>query len=385
MIMASTPKNILSFAREAGGAAAIGPVCREMKRLGWNLWLLAKSPGLDVFKRQELDPEEYSGFHGPSLDRLVRERWGTMPDAVFTSAASLPVLDMTERYLWQWARERKIPSLALLDQWQNYALRFSGPEPGQELKWLPDRILVMDETARREMIAEGLPDDRIVITGQPAFDEIRRSQTERESRVEEFRQRVGLPEGGRTVVFAAERLKEHFGEKLGYDEDTTLRFLGDVLHSAMVLGPSRPSLLVKLHPQNGPEDFAWCRNEWSGLKIRFCASELTALETIAAADLVVGMSSVMLLESILCGKPTVSLELNAKVAPQLVAVKAGAVPHLTRPNEAREVIRKLLEDREFGKFHLERQKGWIVPYGASEKCVDTINRFIVSEKNKNGF
>ena len=58
-------------------------------------------------------------------------------------------------------KERGIPTLSIVDFWSNYTERFDT---------LPDKIAIIDEQMRQEMLAEGFPDDKLVITGQPAFD-----------------------------------------------------------------------------------------------------------------------------------------------------------------------------------------------------------------------
>ena len=59
----SEPKKVLAFAREAGAAAAIAPVCYAMLKHGWRLLLLAKDYGLDIFRSQKLNCTESVPFY----------------------------------------------------------------------------------------------------------------------------------------------------------------------------------------------------------------------------------------------------------------------------------------------------------------------------------
>ncbi len=367
------PSTVLSFAREAGGAAAIAPVCRELRGGGAALLLLAKGPAVAAFADRDLDCIEIDGFAPVEIDRLCIETLGGMPEVVFTSATSLPMLDMTERLLWRWAADRRMPSAALVDQWQNYAIRFSGTAATERLAYLPDRILLMDEQARREAIADGLPDDRLDVTGQPAFDDIRREHRLLMAERARLRAALGMADDACVVTFVAESLADDYGDSLGYDEQSTLAFLGETLHE--VAGRTGPLFVaVKLHPQNDAARFAWALDRWPALTLRLFAREVTPRQMIVLSDLVIGMTSVMLVEAILAGKPTVSLELDAKREPQLVATRAGAIPSLRTADAARRTLTSLLIDPAERERYLARQNRWSIPDGAVGRCMGVLSR-----------
>jgi hypothetical protein len=363
---------MLSFTREAGGAAAIAPVCRELRAQA-DLLLLAKGPAVTVFRDRGLDAVEIGAFDGAEVERLCAGALGGLPQLVFTSATSLPTLDMTERLLWRWAARHRVPSAALVDQWQNYALRFSGPAPDERLAYLPDRIMLMDDQARREAIADGLPAERLVVTGQPAFDDIRREHAALLADRARLRAAHGMPAEAYVVTFVAESLASDYGDSLGYDEQSTLVFLGDALQEiAPAAGPL--FLAIKLHPQNDPAQFGWARERWPGLTPLLVAREATPREMIVMSDLVVGMTSVMLVEAILAGRPTVSLELDARREPQLVATRAGAIPALRTADAARRVLAGLLLEPAARERWLVDQNRWRIHGDAVGRCMDVLAR-----------
>jgi hypothetical protein len=363
---------MLSFAREAGGAAAIAPVCRELRARGCGLLLLAKGPAVAAFRDRGLASAEIGAFDGAEVERRCADGLGGLPELVFTSATSLPTLDMTERLLWRWAARHRVPSAALVDQWQNYAVRFSGTDPAERLAYLPDRILVMDEQARREAIVDGLPAERLVVTGQPAFDDIRREHQALLADRARLRAAHGMPAEARVVTFVAESLARDYSDSLGYDEQSTLAFLGDALRElAPAAGPL--FLAIKLHPQNDPVQFGWALHRWPGLTPQLFAREVTPREMIVMSDLVVGMTSVMLIEAILVGRLTVSLELDAKREPQLVATRAGALPALRTADAARRVLADLLLDRAACERYIAGQNRWSIHGDAVGRCMDVLS------------
>lgn len=367
-----SPRPVLSFSREAGGAAAIAPVCQELIRQGWPLLLLAKGPAVKGFADRGLNCIEIGDFDPAIIEDLCRQHLGGLPQLLFTSATSLPGLDMTERLLWLWAAKSGIPSAALIDQWQNYAIRFSGIEASERLAYLPDRIMVMDDYARFEAEADGLPAERLVITGQPAFDAIIH---EHQALLAEpgLRQAHGLSESATIVTFAAESLHKDFGDSLGYDEQSSLAFIGDALNAiAPTLG--EVVLAVKLHPQNDAGEFDWAESRWPNLTVRLFARDITPRRMIAVSDYMTGMSSIMLVEAILAGIPTLSVELNAKREPQCIASRAGAIPPLSKPDEAREVLEKLLTEPQYRTEYLARQNLWGINGDAVGRCLTILSQ-----------
>lgn len=350
----------------------LAPVILGLRTLGQRVALLAKGPATEGFAARGIEFIEIGDFDKAEMERLCIRELGGPPDLVFTSATSLPQLDMTERLLWRWAAERGIPSAAIIDQWQNYAIRFSGEAEAERLAYLPDRIMVMDDLARCEAIASGLPAERLVVTGQPAFDSILREHWALPS-PDELRAAHGLPVACPLVTFVAERLGRDFADSLGYDEVSTLEFLGGALDAiAAVTGPL--TLAVKLHPQNTMDQFDWAVGRWPRVEVHLFAREITPRRMIAASDLVVGMSSVMLVESILVGRPTVSIELDARREPQLVAARTGAIPGIRRRDEASNLLRRLLTDARARDEYLAAQNAWGIGGDAVARCIDLLSR-----------
>lgn len=343
---------VLAFAREAGGAQAIAPVVKELQAAGAIVLVTAKDVGLRAFAEHGFAPRYLEDGDDTYLAPLLGEVWGgQMPDIVLTSAASLAELDMTEKHLWLWARDKKIRSVAVLDQWQNYARRFSS-SGSSDLAFLPDMCCVMDAVAERGMVAEGFPAERLAVTGQPAFDALAAAGAETGQALA-LKQQLGMDNARPTLVFVGEALREHWGKEYGYDERSCLNALLDILEAM----PQRPNLIVKKHPQNVDEDFDLERIKLVAdtLLVRIVGMEQPANRVILAADIVVGMSSVLLVESVLLGKISVSIEIGAKVATKCFPVEVGAIPPITDEQQARLDITRLIADKDFAAAWLTRQ------------------------------
>lgn len=367
---------IFAFAREAGGAEAIVPVIQAAKKNGHEIFLCGKDAALTIYPRYGLKAVFLpSGMNEHVEAVLSRKFFGKMPDLLLTSATSLPRLDMTEKYLWEWARLRGIPSVAVLDQWQNYAERFSGVKKDERLRYLPDVCCVMDEIAKKEMIREGFPENRIRITGQPAFDKIFHSMQE------PLPQNFYFPSKKPVVLFLSEALRRHFNSRLGYDEKITLKALIPILKNSNV------HLIIKKHPQNIDSDFADLGLETfksEGIfTMGIAESNVPLFPLIRHSELVIGMSSVALVISILMKRATVSLQIGRRLsAPQpSFPVSIGAIPSLTKKVQAKKSISRLLSETSFRKTWLSRQLKIRHRPGAAERVLKWVEKKSSSKSN----
>lgn len=370
-------KKVLAFAREAGGVSAISPVCKAMMNEGWNLLILSKDHGFDFFNDKSIPCTDFPLFDQDILRALVYDKFGTLPDLIFTSATSLPTLDMTEKYLWRWGKENGIKTSGLVDQWQNYAFRFSGPTERERLAYLPDYIFVMDELARDEMIKEGIPMEHIIITGQPALDKVFEEVKSLSMKKKEIRHKLGIPYDFTVVTFVAEALKKDFADALGYDEQSTIEFAGDTLNNIVTKQNSlNIFLLIRLHPENTYNEFEWTLSKWDLLKKKIVKKELSPYETLAISDIIIGMSSIMLIESIIACKPTIIIQLNAKLDSKLSVNKIIGIPIIKTVSEGIEIINLLLMDKGFREKYLQNYKKWEFSKFATKKCMKVLKNLM---------
>ncbi len=366
-------KRILAFAREAGGAAAIAPVIALLKSAGADVAVCSKDAGVQVFERWGQRPIPLAEGSGGAVTQIFAKAWGgALPDCVFTSATSLPQLDMTEKHLWQWAGENDVPSVAVLDQWQNYGLRFSGTEKKDYLKYLPDVCCVMDEIAKTGMERDGFPAERIAITGQPAFDAIAaEAKPLPPGEKAALLAQLGFQSDRPLVMFVGEPIRLDFNTTYGYDECSTLRALLEILGER----PVRPNLLVKKHPANTDDDYVGCGTEeyHDRMNIRIVGTEFPPRPLARAADVVVGMASILLTESILLERPTMSFQPDAQVLDKCFPATVGALPLITARKDARTALYGLLDDPAYRADWMARQGTIRHLHGAAHRVVDIIN------------
>jgi hypothetical protein len=336
-------KRIAVICGDAGGTNAILPV----------IGLLSKDPRfqLDIFSyREGRRILKNRGYIHSELDENLDVTGATgilracNADFVLsdTSLNSLAVTSAElEKYFFLAARQLKIPSLSVLDYWSNYTIRFS--DNRRNLIYLPDRIAIMDRQAFDEMVSEGFPADSLVITGQPAYDELQeRKPRFSDERKKQILEDLGIAPGDLAVVFASEPVLS--GNPLhtqhpGYTEETVLQLLIaslDAIHAGTGL---RIVLIIRPHPKEDPEKFKNIKGRNTRIVL---STEGDSRDVVMAADLVTGISSTILIEACILGCIVASLQPGLMIRDILPTNRAGYTMLISRRDEMTPVLRDLL-------------------------------------------
>jgi hypothetical protein len=362
---------VLAVAGDPGGANAVGPVVLELLAAGRRVRALAYRQACEVWKRLGVPFEklpEVADVDG--VRRRFREAW---PDLLLTGT-SCNGIDLEKAFLAA-ARDCGAPSLAVLDFWSNYRARFAD-EHGA-LSCLPDRIAVMDEWARGEMIAAGFDARRLAVTGQPAFDALaafraRATPAYREA----VRGGLGVGPGERLVLFASQPLARLYGEDpadprfLGYTEHTVLEALVRALDGIGRCRAEPITLLIRPHPRERAEDLVRHR----GRATRVVVDDRgDGRDAALAADVVAGMTTVLLYEACLMRCVVVSLQPGLRSEDSLPTNRRGASRAVYREDEIEGVVESLLVDREARAEAIARASGMAVDAGAAGRVVQALD------------
>ncbi len=322
--MSARKISVLTVAGDPGGAAAMSPVLRMLgtdDRMA--LRMLAYRQAVTLWRQQ--------GFTVEPLDEKistdgVSQMISTYKPSLLFTGTSVNGVDLEKTFI-QAARKLAIPSLSLLDFWSNYRPRFA--DAAGALRYMPDKIAIMDEQARTEMSAEGFNGDRLVITGQPALDNLANcrkhfSRAQRQS----LRQSLGLETDALLVMFISQPLSTFYSDPRGpqhpgYDENITLRLLLEALERLAVASGEKIHLGVRLHPREEAEKPL----PMSRLIRVFKMSQGDVHHQTIASNLVIGMTSMLLVEACYLGCLTLSFQPGLRVADPLPTTRSG----LTRP------------------------------------------------------
>lgn len=324
-------------------------------------WLAAQGAGVDVAVTEGRDATRLLDDH-PCALLLV----GTSENPRSTGLALVDA-----------AKRRRLASVGFVDAYANAAHRFRGTTDAP-LAHVPDDLVVPDAWTRDAFVALGVDAGRVHVTGHPHDDDVlaRRAAFEREG-TKAVRARA-LPgaeaaaaRGRRVVVFAAEiatgldpaqfrRGPDHTLFGRGDRDDRTGIVLQEVLDALRAPGAPPNHVVLRLHPKNDLSDFGPLLEE-----VDEVSRGGSALEVAFAADVVVGMTSMFLLEARLLGVPVLSVVPRPLEADWLPTVRAGLTPCALRRADVRGALEGLLR----------RTDGPLPPYatpGARARLADRL-------------
>lgn len=212
------------------------------------------------------------------------------------------------------ARARGIPVIGAVDSAANAASRFAGTG-SDPLAHAPDALLVPDRASAAAFAELGFSRGAIHVTGHPRLDEIATLGAGLDSAARaELRRRLcpGAPVDARVAVFVSE-LSTGLGGEARYRRGPGYGLAGDgtsdrrtdivAQEAVRALGRTGPVWTVlRLHPKQD-------RAEETALAALFdqVSQSEPALDLCLSADLICGMTSVLLVEAAALGLPVLSI------------------------------------------------------------------------------
>lgn len=311
-------KRIIALAHDPGGANAIAVSVSTLRSAGFTVDAFAIGPAVRQFKRLDVPCNEIG-----SIEILKAEISNCGLLIVGTSA-----LDRSEVLLSEIAQRQGVPVLAILDYWANYRKRFSLVRDNQEHFILPDLITALDNACASEMVVDGIPESRIVITGQPYFGWLC-NHTIRNMAYQEEKD---------CILFASE---PHPAAK------SVLK----IFIKVMQLQKTQKKILIRFHPRQKDclDSLAMLDN--AGLDFTVDHSE-DLFATLRNCDFVIGLTSIILIEAALLGIPAGSL-LPPPWANPLRTNLSGLTTPLQNVHELNEFLKRSYINAEREKFQCE--------------------------------
>ena len=293
---------VLAAAHDTGGANALLPVVRKL-RAHAAVRAVACAQAALVWERAGLAHQRTSMDSSEDLNRFLAEE---EPDALLLGTSWGQTLD---KRLLRMGEERGIPSVAVVDSWMHYRERFFNAEVGRLC--LPTKIAVPDQRAAAEARIAGLPQDRLEITGHPHLSEVTSAFQSHalQAQAHALRRRwlAGRREGP-VVLFVSEAFSQYnvagSAYYFGYTEVEALEGLVEAVERLEADGSDPIRLVVKLHPRQFDEPIS--RGPAASRRDMVVVGQESPWACLLAADVIVGMSSMLLLEAALAGKPVIS-------------------------------------------------------------------------------
>ncbi len=341
-----------------GGAACLAPVASWLAKRGdVDAICLAGPAAMTAFASLGAHPEPVGAGDDADAVSLLRS---FAPDVVVAGAVGSIDHGLDYR-LVRAAGRLSIPRVMILDSWMHLIARFALRKGRVEPDALPEAICVMDEPTAAELRAGGVPSKLVTVTGHPLVQWLRASQEKAEPR------RSSRPRW----VFFSEPLSTYYkgrDDAPGYDEHEAFSL---ACSAASKISPA-PEIVVKEHPRlatlAGSAVVQAARVEGG---ILFAPVQADPYALLRGADVVLGMSSSMLVWAFLLGKTVIAVQPG--ITPDAdfnILTRRGFLRNVQSAEALRDaalrgVDQKLLESaREFF--------GWETP--TSARCATVIDK-----------
>ena len=355
-------KRILVAASMNAGAEAVSPVAKKLSGMSnIKVYVLSNKAGLKSFQAMGIKP--YLDLQTVSMEDCKKALVAFNPTSILTGTQLQDKKgELTfEQMLWTLAKERNIPSVAVMDTWENHFERFcdldfsSGKrEITSALKYLPDKIAVLDEYAKAKMLEDGFEPEIIEVTGSPYYEHVLKEAEKLtpETR-KQFLERPIFSEfdkDAKTIVFMSDSIESAYPD-IGYTEKEVLQSFLEVLDGML----RKVNVIVRPHPfrNENARDAYEC--ETTGIAKVFHnpitakgedpENEYSMEELLYSVDLVVGTFNNPLITAKLMGKPVISYQpdLNKEYNFQHYLHDQGLVTKVTNEDQLVWAVMDLLD------------------------------------------
>lgn len=278
------------------------------------------------------------------------------------------------------ARDAGVPSFGFVDGPANAEHRFRGTG-SDPLGHVPDRLLVSDPAARDAFVSLGFPRDAITVVGHPGMDRVRTRAAELETEGKAAVRARLFPDidpSRQLVLFLCETSDGLDPAEFRRNDDYLLRGRGahdgrteiclEETIDALAAATPDASLVLRLHPKNETAAFRPYAGEVAAI-----SAGGDPLEAVFAADLVIGMTTVLLFEAAVMRRPTISVTPRESEAAWLSSIALGLTRHVCSQDRLRASIADALKARgDDATAHVDG----LVPAGAARRMADAIRHGI---------
>lgn len=337
-------ERLLIYVEDPGAANFVLPLLPELPPAGWEPCLYASGLALPYLADRNCTANELSGDMSGSA--LID---GVAPGAVMVGTSEN--VDSRAFEITTAAAGKGVVSVAVVDGPANVESRFRGRSDAP-LRHAPDWLFLTDGWTKDRYAEFGFPADRLVVTGHPYYDQVRREgMVLRCEGQDSHRKRVcpDAPPDAKIIMFLSETSQglgiEHKRRASDYtlngwgDSDLRTHIVMEEFLDAVAELDERPYLVLRLHPKDAPETYADQLSHFDAV-----SQGGQALPQLFAADLVVGLSTSLLVEAQIAGLNTLSILPRENERNFILSVREGTTPCATTPKEIRSLLAELLAD-----------------------------------------
>ena len=293
-------KCLFFVSNNIGGLASLLPIIKYYEIKKYNCILLYNRKNeefLKNFKSIKLPINKKINFS--DIKNLLLK---FNPDIVITSTTfpkDLILGDVENKFIYQ-SNLVNIKSITILDHWCGYKERFYTKINGIKKYTIPNHICVMDTKAKKEILNNiKIPKKKIKVTGNPAWDKIKNIKPKINKVLlsnNNFNKRK------KSILFISEVIIEEKKRiKYKFDEIEILRNLISIYEKDY-------NILIKQHPRESNDKYLNLLKNYKSKNIIILDKKVNPYNLCYISDVIIGMTSIMLVELSLFGLNVISLQ-----------------------------------------------------------------------------
>ena len=303
--------NIVLFAEDPGAVNYIAPLVLALIHQGHSVLLLSAGVATELFQNKGISSLELT-----NADEAVKLLRSKSPELLLVGTSEN--LDSSAFALISAAKEMQCVSIGIVDFYANAGYRFRG-RTSNPLAFVPDWLMVPDEFTATEYESLGFLKQKIFVAGHPHYDDLIKMKAKLDCEGRDIIRAKLFPDAladQMIIVFASELSTGLNAEQYQLSNEYTLTGRGssvgrteivveellDSIDTLIDQGVKKPYLVLRRHPKETLSDLSDYTHEFN-----LVSQGGEPLELIYAADLVVGMSSMLLSEAYVLGVCVLSI------------------------------------------------------------------------------
>ena len=360
---------ILTASGHAASGEVVGTLTKALKSRHHDVISIAFGPGAASFKKAStMDPDRIITDASPKACAAYLKEY--RPEVIVTGTGHP---DKENPFALEqsivFVSKRDIPSVAVLDIAGMEAQRFSRVHPKTKRilepnVFVPSVICAVNETSRAALMAAGIDDKIIEVTGNPHNSEMLmayRFMCQRANLVRGWVAEIVRGGDRPIILLIAGKMKSMYAATGGYDEAGCVWKILGILKELSETMPL--SVILRPHPAQKEANDEWKTAGGPNLTVYVdLPSKLSLQETIVASDLVIGTRSGGFVEARMADRQVVSFQPGAKEKRDKTICTAANEAELS------ESIKQALQ----GKLALEPVD---IPADSTERVVSIVESF----------
>ena len=237
------------------------------------------------------------------------------------------------------AKTLKIPTIAVVDMQVNADRRFRG-RSNNPLQFAPDFIMVPDHYTKSVYEKLSFPSTAITVVGYPQFDHLRNLEKQRTRKKETKSQTIVFVSEPKSLLNPAltTKNKNYFFSGTTNSTYRTRIVIEELLRSLKNI-QLNANLILRLHPKNDISELEDLSIEFNSI-----SRDENPIDLLWQADLVVGMTSMLLQEAAWLSKRTLTILSEPNEFARLPAIQCGLIKSVKSREELEQALQEFKND-----------------------------------------